>query len=117
MDVVISKNTPMPIWKSRVYYSNRPDQARLVFEVIQSRNRGEPIFSLGHFAFPLERPRKNHPLEVTLGYDDRGLVTVVARDPDTGRAVRREYGAVVDGDESRSLEQARLLGNVKLCEF
>jgi molecular chaperone DnaK len=116
MDVVISKNTPMPIWQTRVYYSNRPDQARLVFDVIQARNRGEPIFSLGHFAFPLERPRKNHPLEVTLGYD-RGLVTIVARDPDTGRAVRQEYGTAVDRDEGRALEQARLLHNVKLCEF
>jgi hypothetical protein len=39
----------------------------MVFEVVQVRGPGDEPVSLGHFAFGLERPRKNHPLEVTLG--------------------------------------------------
>ena len=84
-NAVITKNTPIPSSRTRVYYTHRDDQKRIVFEVVQRRNLGDEPTSLGSFVFPITQPHRNHPLEVTLGYDDRGLVTVVARDPDTGR--------------------------------
>ena len=68
---------------SVTYYSNRADQCETVFDVVQLRDGGTPD-ALGQFAFVIARPSRNHPLEVTLGYDDRGLVRVTARDPESG---------------------------------
>jgi molecular chaperone DnaK len=116
VDVVIPADAPIPARKAVTYHSNRPDQARMVYEVVQVRKpAGEPT-SLGHFAFGLERPRKNHPLEVTLGYDELGLVTVQARDPDTGREVRQEFGDPAAPGSDRLHAQAELVGNVRLVE-
>jgi hypothetical protein len=28
---------------------------------------GEAVISLGHFAFPIDRPRKYHPVAIALG--------------------------------------------------
>ena len=92
VDVVIPRNTPVPAHKATVYYSNRADQRRMVFEVVQVIEPGSPPISLGDFAFPLERPGKSYPLEISLGYDALGLATVEARDPTTGRETRREFG-------------------------
>ena len=118
VDVVIPRNSPIPVRKSAVYYTNRADQTRLVLEVVQARNKTEPPVSLGYFAFMLDRPRKNHPLEVTLGYDENGLVTVVARNPDTGVETAKEF---VDASHlpfgGRHLAaQVALLEQTRLCE-
>jgi hypothetical protein len=76
---------------------------------------GEPAISLGYFAFPIDRPRKNHPLEITIGYDELGMVRVVARDPDTGREVQMDLtGSQHPMD--RILAQKALLDSVPLCE-
>jgi molecular chaperone DnaK len=110
VDVIIPSGTPIPARKAVTYYSNRPDQARTVFEVVQVVGSETEPSSLGNFAFLLERPRKNHPLEVALGYDHLGLVTVEARDPETGRAVRREYG------DDTLTSQGELVATVQLLE-
>jgi hypothetical protein len=47
VDVVIPADTPIPARKAVTYHSNRPDQARMVFEAVQVRKpAGEPT-SLG----------------------------------------------------------------------
>ncbi len=116
VDIVIPANTPIPARKAVTYHSNRADQARMVFEVVQvTGRRSEPI-SLGHFAFALERPRKNHPLEVTLGYDELGMVAVQARDPDTGQEVLRGLGDPTDPNSARLRKQADIVASVRLLD-
>ena len=61
VDVVIPRNTQIPVRKSTVYYTNRAEQTRLILEVVQARNKTEPPVSLGHFAFILDRRRKKPP--------------------------------------------------------
>jgi molecular chaperone DnaK len=114
VDVLIPVGTPIPARKGVTYYSNRPDQTRMIFEVVQVAGQGDEPTSLGHFAFPLESPRKNHPLEVALGYDDLGLVTVQARDPESGRDVRREFGEAGLAQAGRLSEQSGLVEGVRL---
>src|SRR5262249_17989884 len=91
VDTVIARNRPIPERRTITYYTNRPDQARIILDIVQVKAPGETPISLGQFAFPVERPRKNHPLELTLGYDEQGMVRVVARDPDSGREVQRDF--------------------------
>jgi molecular chaperone DnaK len=114
VDTVIARNTPIPARRTVTYYT-QPDQARIFLDIVQVKAPGEPVISLGQFAFAVDRPRKNHPLEITLGYDERGMVSVVARDPDTGREVTREFtGSPHPMD--RILAQKALLDSVPLSE-
>jgi len=115
VDKLIARNTPIPTRRTMTYYTNRADQARIVLDIVQVKAPGEPPIRLGYFAFPLDQPRKNHPLEITLGYDEHGMVSVVARDPDTGREVKRDFtGSAHPMD--RILAQKALLENVRLCD-
>jgi molecular chaperone DnaK len=115
VEIVIPQNTPVPVRRSTIYHSNRAGQTRMVFEVVQVKQIDEPV-SLGHFAFPLENPRPLHKLEVTLGYDAHGLVTVDARDAGTGREVRREFGGSESQGADEMRAQAELLASVRLNE-
>lgn len=90
-NTVVARNTPIPARRTITYYTNRADQARIILDVVQTKGSSKAPVSLGHFAFPVDRPRKNHPLENTLGYDEHRMVNVVAREPDSGREVKRDF--------------------------
>ena len=115
VDTLIARNTPIPARRTITYYSNRADQARIILDIVQVKAPGEAAISLGHFAFPIDRPRKNHPLEITLGYDELGMVSVVACDPDTGREVQRDLAGSAHPMD-RILAQKALLVSVPLRE-
>jgi molecular chaperone DnaK len=115
IDTVIARNTPIPARRTITYYTNRADQSRIILDIVQVKAPGEPPASLGYFAFPVDRPRKNHPLEITLGYDERGMVSITARDPDAGREVKHDL-AGTDHPMDRIVAQKALLESVRLCE-
>ena len=115
VDALIARNTPVPARRTITYYSNRADQARIILDIVQVKAPCEAAISLGHFAFPIDRPRKNHPLEITLGYDEHGMVSVVACDPDTGREVQRDLAESAHPMD-RILAQKALLVSVPLRE-
>jgi molecular chaperone DnaK len=115
VDTIIAKNTPIPAQRTITYYTNRAEQARIILNIVQVKSPGEAPTSLGDFAFPIERPRKNHPFEITLGYDEQGMVSVVARDADTGREVKREFTGT-SHSFGRNLAQKSLVDSVSLCD-
>ena len=65
--------------------------------------------------FSLERPRKNCRLEIRLGHDELGRVTVEARDPDSGRGLP---GVAEDAAPKMDQlwEQAELVKSVRVAE-
>ncbi len=105
VQVLISKNTPVPAAASTTFYTNREDQERLIIEAVQKRSSeyGEEENSLGFFAFSIQNPRKNYPVEIEMSYDLEGIVTVTARDPETGQRIQQ----VMDKD-SEALDKALL---------
>jgi molecular chaperone DnaK len=115
IDTVIPQNTPVPHRATRTYYTNRADQKRIIVEVVQAKSPAEGPTHLGYFAFAVDRPRKDLPLEVTFGYDEQGMVTVVARDPETGREVKRDFSGTPHPSD-RILAQKALLDSVALAE-
>ena len=88
----------------------------MIFEMVQVKDPGGPPASLGHFSFLLGRPRKNQPLQVTLGYDEQLLVTVVARDPDTGQEAKQDFAGAGHQETALDSEQSELLQRVRLSE-
>jgi molecular chaperone DnaK len=115
VDTVIARNSPIPSRQTRTYYTNRADQTRIIVEVVQAKSSADEPTHLGYFAFPVERPRKNLPLEVTFGYDEQGMITVVARDPETGHEVKRDFTNTPHPSD-RILAQKALLDSVPLAE-
>lgn len=105
VQVLVSKNTPVPAAASTTFYTNRDDQTRLIIEAVQkcTTEHGEEENSLGFFAFSIENPRNKYPVEIELAYDLEGIVTVTARDPATGSRIQQ----VMDQD-SESLDNALL---------
>ncbi len=95
VDTVIKKNMPLPIKVRKTYYTTRPRQERIVLDVVQYRDPGERLMSLGHLVVgPLEAPRPNYPVEVTTEYRVDGTVSLEAYDAQTGV----ELAAVFGGD-------------------
>jgi len=113
IEVMIKRNTPLPVRQTATFYTTRPEQTRIVFDVVQSKGESEVVASLGHFAFgPIRRPRKNYPVEVSLAYDTEGMVRVTARDLVTGEALERELAGDQNPDLTRFSRGKSLLQGV-----
>ena len=99
---MIKRNTPVPASVSTTFYTARVDQARIIIDVVQAGADGEIAQSLGYFAFgPIEKPRKNYPIEIQLSYDAEGMVTVRAKDPQTGKSLSQ----IMNNEEDIDLTQ------------
>lgn len=116
LESLIARNTPLPSSYSRTFYTNRDDQTRLVLEFVQKRGEAGDEFSLGHFAFgPIENPKKNYPVEVTVALARDGLVRVTARDLVIGKEIAHtleEGGGSLGGRDLD--EQRRLVDSVQI---
>ncbi|WP_226661451.1 Hsp70 family protein [Microbulbifer aggregans] len=101
---LIDQNSAVPASASTTFYTTRDDQTRMIIEAVQKRGEGDggEEKSLGYFAFgPIERPRRKYPVEIKMHYDLEGIVTITARDPETGREIRQ----VMD-EETEALDRA-----------
>lgn len=107
VQVLVSKNTPVPAAAHTIFYTNRDDQTRLIIEAVQKSTSDQEVeeISLGFFAFSIENPRKNYPVEIELAYDLEGIVTVTARDPATGARIQQVMDQESEGLDNVLLEQ------------
>mgnify|MGYP005666727051 CR=1 FL=1 len=108
VQALITRNSPVPASASTTFYTNRPDQTRLIIEAVQQRagDDGQMVdSSLGFFAFGIDTPRKNYPVEISMAYDLEGIVTVTARDPETGREIRQIMDQDTEAMDKALLEQ------------
>ncbi|MFL0797268.1 MAG: Hsp70 family protein [Cellvibrionaceae bacterium] len=108
VQALVTRNTPVPACASTTFYTNRPDQTRLIIEAVQQRegDNGEMLDnSLGFFAFGIDTPRKNYPVEIELSYDLEGIVTVTARDPESGHEIRQIMDQEAQAMDNTLLEQ------------
>ena len=115
VQVLVKRNSPLPARATTTVYTNRPEQTRVILEIVQSKGEREPEQSLGYFAFgPLRAPRLNYPVELSLAYDSEGLVRVTAKDMVTGEALQREMAAGGDSDLQRLQQGRACLAGIKL---
>ena len=124
VNVLVSQNTPVPATASTTFYTTRADQTRLIIEAVQQRQSGsdsgqnasEPKTSeqtsLGFFAFAIENPSANYPVEITLAYDLEGCVTVTAHDPQTGRQMAQVMDKDAEALDNALLQQQRWLQDI-----
>ena len=94
LEVLIPKNSPLPAKYSRLFYTNRDDQTRIVLEFVQRRTDAGVESSLGHFKFgPIKEPRMNYPVEVTASIGNDGLIHIEARDKISGTILSQHIDA------------------------
>jgi len=114
---LIRRNMPLPAKASTVVYTTRPDQRRMVIEVVQSKGGGERALSLGHFSFgPIQSPRKNYPIELLLSYSLDGMVQVSARDLGTGEEMEQVMADASESDMSELLQQRETIKRISINE-
>lgn len=107
VNVLVSQNSPVPAAATTTFYTNRADQTRLIIEAVQQRatEQGREESSLGFFAFTIENPRANYPVEIELAYDLDGCVVITARDPETGRKMQQVMDRDTEAMDRTLLEQ------------
>lgn len=106
--VMIDKNTPVPANENTEFFTTRDDQTRMIIEVVQQKEEEEK--SLGYFAFgPIENPKKNYPVEITLAYDVQGMVRVTAKDKETGKQIEQILNdEAIEMDDRHAQQQSWL---------
>jgi molecular chaperone DnaK len=97
IDRLIRQNMPLPVRVTKTYYTTRPNQERIVLELVQYREREADVVSLGQLVVgPLPSPRQNYPIEVTVENREDGTLAVQAYDAQTGVELAQVFGR--DGD-------------------
>jgi molecular chaperone DnaK len=87
-DVIIERNSPIPIEQSRIFSTSRDDQNMVVIRICQGESRRiEENTVLGEIALSGIRtaPRGEVRVSVCFEIDTDGIVSVSARDVDTGQ--------------------------------
>jgi molecular chaperone DnaK len=90
---VIERNTPVPIEQTRTFTTFQDDQESVVIRVYQGEEReAEGNELLGQFEFSgfKKAPRGSMNIDVTFEINADGIVSVTARDRDTGQEASTE---------------------------
>jgi len=107
LEPLIKRGTSLPAQHAATFYTTRPEQTRLMLDIVQGHAPDKIEASLGLFAFgPIRRPRKNYPIEVSLSYDREGLVKLTARDPQSGESINHAVHTAGNAGESNQAEAA-----------
>ncbi|MGB0370425.1 MAG: Hsp70 family protein [Opitutales bacterium] len=107
---MIEKNVPVPTDCSTTVYTQDGTQDTLSLEILQRKDPFSSPESLGKFSFgPIRSPEINYPVEIKMGYDDTGRVTVHARDGKTGASVERQFSQNGSADLSDAYSQLQAL--------
>lgn len=116
--VLIKRNSPLPAHGSHRFFTHRAEQARIVVEVVQTRELATGDVeenSLGRFTFgPLQKPRLNYPVRISLDYDQSGLVRVRALDEDTSQAIDEVLGQNEEGLTDQLVEQRHWVTSARI---
>ncbi len=107
---LIEKNVPLPVSFKQTVYTRRENQQNVAVEVLQRKDGYSEAEMLGTFSFgPLHAPEKNYPIEIEMGYDADGRVTVTARDSRSGKAIEREFGGKEEQELGRMFKKLEML--------
>jgi len=111
-DIVISRNSRLPISATKNYQTALDDQQTVVLQIVQG-DAPDPnaCITLGAFkvtGLPPGRPT-GAPVKVTFSYDTKGRVHVMALDVETGQTVTTEIARSGGLDEASVSAEARRL--------
>ena len=92
-----------------MFFVNRPDQTQMVLELLHAPDIDHSAVSLGHVTVPLQQPRTNPAVEVTVEWSATGTITVIARDAENDQQTAWTFEAAAPNNDGRwHVQQARL---------
>lgn len=107
---MIEKNVPVPVTAKQTFYTQSSNQQSVSVELLQRKDPFSTPETLGQFSFgPLRRPENSHPVEIEMGYDGTGRVSVTATDGRTGESVEREFSKQTEADLTAMYAQLQKL--------
>jgi molecular chaperone DnaK (HSP70) len=110
IDTLIKRNMTLPVKVVKTYYTARPNQERIVLELVQYGDSGGEVISLGQLIVgPLPSPRQNYPIEVTVENREDGTVSVQAYDAQTGVELAQVFGRESEGGFAHLATQRALI--------
>lgn len=97
--VMVERNTPLPVEATREIYTSHDQQDTIAIEVQQRKDEYASPELLERLRYgPIPSPARNYPVRVTLGYDAAGRVTVEVRDGRTGQEISKIINTDVEED-------------------
>lgn len=111
MNVIIPRNSTIPIKAGEMFTTAVDNQASMLIHVLQGeRERAKDNWSLGKFAIEFERAPRGVPrVGVQFEIDSNGILHVLARDTRTGKEKIVEMKSAVDvndADVQRMVEES-----------
>jgi molecular chaperone DnaK len=95
--VMVERNAPLPVSMSKEIYTAHAEQDHVSIEVLQRKDEHTAPEMLERLRFgPLPQRGRNYPLNVTLGYDAAGRVTVEVRDGRTAQEISKVISTDVE---------------------
>lgn len=92
IDTLIRRNLPLPVTSRKTYYTTRPDQTRMILDLVQFREQDE-LVPLGELVIsPLPSAAGNYPIDVTVSAREDGTIAVSARDARSGLQLAHVFG-------------------------
>lgn len=103
MNVIIGRNTPLPVARRRSYYTVKDFQKKMNFQIYQGENYyAKDNLRLGKIKVAITpKPKGEEEVQVTFAYDINGLLLVVIEVPSTGKS----YEMVISGRDDISKEE------------
>ena len=107
---LIGKNLPVPCSQRQTVYTRRDTQATVTLEVLQRKDAHSPPDILGTMAFgPLKQKGKDRPIDIELGFDQDGRVSLKATDPRSGQRLDQVLDAARDDTIAQQYQRLRTL--------
>ena len=102
MNVIIPRNSTIPIKAGEVFTTAVDNQSSMLIHVLQGeRERAKDNWSLGRFTLDFERAPKGVPrVGVQFEIDANGILHVLARDIKTGRQIMVKMTSTVDVNDA-----------------
>jgi molecular chaperone DnaK len=105
---LIHKNVAVPVTRKQTVYTRTDEQTSVAIEVVQRKDALSPPEELGTFTFgPLAKPQRNSPIDVAIGFNEIGRVTVSATDVRSGERVEHAFAGAAQGDLDAQYERIR----------
>lgn len=87
---LIEKNLPVPIEASTTVFTQQAQQEYVMLDVLQRKDKFSHEESIGQFRFgPLPASQKEQAVEITMGYDSTGRVSIKANSPASGKTLEQ----------------------------
>jgi molecular chaperone DnaK (HSP70) len=91
---MIKEMTPMPDASRKVvFYTSNDTQTRMRFEIVRTDADGEwAEESLGQLVYgPISNPKRNYPIEMSISFNEDGVIVTRALDRNTGEEVEKRF--------------------------